>query len=510
MCDMPLQDTLRELVEARGAGVTSDAAELRGALDDFLDEDDATLGEVNLLVDAVRLGALTRMVELLDHGASPQAAVAEAGAALARDRGSDDDRRSRWALAVLGYAVGRLDMSAIPTHSMDAGGTEAVPSGTVGSPDAVPTALQPVASPDPAPPTSPVQPTLPVHPATPPPPTPAATAAPARRRTTGLTVLLIALVIGATAGIGIAVWEAQRDDGSGGGDGTDVETVPEQDVVVSYYTDVSGGRLYEVDTETGESKQLPTGNALLPAISPDRGRVAFLDGPPKGAKSLHILDLATGDISEPFLPTGDCAHSLRPGWSPDGRQLAIVCTGAGTTPVGLYLGAADGSGASQLLPGTDFAGTPTWIDGDTFIYGVGDTGTTERFLTYTIGDDEPTPLAFTEVPGAAVSNADWSDSQRRLLFLVHAPRADGTFDPEYGDLWVADADLGNATRLGGPYGHPAWAPESDQIVVTVKDAGGAESLAVLSASDPADVTNLSDLGADPPAGLVGVPAWGNR
>lgn len=270
---------------------------------------------------------------------------------------------------------------------MDAGGNDAVSSGTVGSPDAVPTALRPLASPDPAPPTGPVQPTSPVQPAaSQPPPRPAATAAPARRRTTGLTVLLVALVIGATAGIGIAVWEAQRDDGSG---------------------------------------------------------------------------------------------------------------------------EADGSGASPLLPGTDFAGTPTWIDDNTFVYGVGETGTAERFMTYTVGDDQPTALTFTDVPDAAVTHADWSDDQDRLLFLVHARRADGTFDPEYGDLWVADADLGNATRLGGPYGHPAWAPKGDQIVVKVKDADGAESLAVLSASDPADVTNLSDL-ADPPAGVVGVPAWGTR
>ncbi len=77
---MALHHSLRDLVSVRGAGVVEEAEEFRGVLDDFLAEDEATLGELNLLVDAVRLGALRRVLDVMAHGAAPQAAIREAGA----------------------------------------------------------------------------------------------------------------------------------------------------------------------------------------------------------------------------------------------------------------------------------------------------------------------------------------------------------------------------------------------------------------------------------------------
>jgi hypothetical protein len=106
---MAVHDLLRELVETRGAGVVGDADQFRGALDDFLDEQEASRGEINLLVDAVRLGAVTRIVTMLDHGADPAAALDEVSIELARDRGADSATGARWALGVIGYALGKVD-----------------------------------------------------------------------------------------------------------------------------------------------------------------------------------------------------------------------------------------------------------------------------------------------------------------------------------------------------------------------------------------------------------------
>ena len=105
---MAVHELLRELVETRGAGVVGDADQFRGALDDFLDEHEATRGEINLLVDAVRLGAVTRVVTMLDHGADPGAAIAEVAVELARDRGADSATGARWALGVIGFALGKV------------------------------------------------------------------------------------------------------------------------------------------------------------------------------------------------------------------------------------------------------------------------------------------------------------------------------------------------------------------------------------------------------------------
>ena len=59
-----------------------------------------------------------RLVELLDQGATPEAALADAGAQLARDRDTDP-KRAQWALSVLGFAIRRLDAT-IPTVTVEA------------------------------------------------------------------------------------------------------------------------------------------------------------------------------------------------------------------------------------------------------------------------------------------------------------------------------------------------------------------------------------------------------
>ena len=114
---MALHDQLRTLLDTHGASILDTAEGFRAALDDFLTEDEATAGEVNLLVDAVRLGSVDRMVALLDQGATPDAAVAEAGAQLARDRDTDP-KRAHWALTTLGYALRRMDAT-IPAVTIE-------------------------------------------------------------------------------------------------------------------------------------------------------------------------------------------------------------------------------------------------------------------------------------------------------------------------------------------------------------------------------------------------------
>ena len=99
---------LRGLVEQLGPEVFDDPDNFRGALDDVLDEE-ASLGEQNLVVDAVRLGAYASMVTMLGQGGAPASTVAQAGAMLARDRGGHDRVSASWACACLAYAIGAVD-----------------------------------------------------------------------------------------------------------------------------------------------------------------------------------------------------------------------------------------------------------------------------------------------------------------------------------------------------------------------------------------------------------------
>lgn len=159
---MLLHESLAELARDHGHALFHDAAAFRGSLDDYLDERQASSGTINLLTDAVRLGALDALVTMLDSGANAADAVESAGQRLARDRGSADVRGCQWAVSVLGFALGRVPEALVAGLDPDAG-TAAPPSygpaGTAPAPGMSPVRppQQPIVSPA-APIQSPPQP----------------------------------------------------------------------------------------------------------------------------------------------------------------------------------------------------------------------------------------------------------------------------------------------------------------------------------------------------------------
>lgn len=184
---MELHESLYALGRSQGRELFNDADSFRGALDDYLDEDSASTGDINLLVDAVRLGAYQGMMSMLDSGADADRAVSEAGSRLARDRGSADVGGAMWALAVLGYATGKVSDTEVRRYRTQhasspapppAGPATVLPPPAPGSAPAPPpgvTAPPPVVSSPP--PTSPAWPNSgpnPVAPASAPAPVPAA------------------------------------------------------------------------------------------------------------------------------------------------------------------------------------------------------------------------------------------------------------------------------------------------------------------------------------------------
>jgi len=124
---MKLHQSLADLARDHGHDLFRDATAFRGSLDDYLDEGQASSGTINLLTDAVRLGALDGMVTMLDSGANPADAVESAGQRLARDRGSADVRGCQWAVAVLGYALGKVPEDLVTGLDPDAGTTAPPP-----------------------------------------------------------------------------------------------------------------------------------------------------------------------------------------------------------------------------------------------------------------------------------------------------------------------------------------------------------------------------------------------
>ena len=203
---MELHETLYELGLTSGRAVFDDADLLRAALDDYLDEGAASTGDINLLVDAVRLGAFRMMLTTIESGAEPGRAVEAAGELLARDRGTSDVNATRWACAVLGFAVGKV--SATDVRRFDRHATQPRP---VDPPPTVTRSpVPPPVSPQLPPPMSPPYPTAyPASPYAPP---------PAKKRGPWLAVGIIAAVLVVVGGILTAVLFSGGDGKETAGD----------------------------------------------------------------------------------------------------------------------------------------------------------------------------------------------------------------------------------------------------------------------------------------------------
>ncbi|GAA3647718.1 hypothetical protein GCM10022237_04100 [Nocardioides ginsengisoli] len=234
---MAVHDELADLARSAGGQVFEDADSFRAAVDDFVPEGSITTGELNLLVDAIRLRALGRLVEMLDRDADVGAAIDAAGDQLARDRGTSETGGARWALATLGYALGRVDEAQVRARH-----AEMTSAGTVPTPPSVPIAEpapEPAPTPAPAPvpvpmpatqaPPAPAPATTPLAPPPPPPPTPAPTSAPGPAERSGrgrLVVVGAVLVALLAAGVGVGVLLGNRggDGGAKASDRTSTQT----------------------------------------------------------------------------------------------------------------------------------------------------------------------------------------------------------------------------------------------------------------------------------------------
>ena len=237
---MEIQHELAELSRTAGPQVFDEAEPFRAAVDDFLSSDSITTGELNLLVDAVRLRGFARLAEMLDRGAEPAAALDAAAEQLSRDRGTTEVAGAGWALAVLGFAVGRVGEDQVRARRtlMTAG------PGSVPAPAAAPAEVtlprQPPPPPQPLPQPPPASQaraaaTVPPPPRVLPPPL-LPTPAPPRRRT-GLVVGLVALVVlvlaAGGAGVAVLLHALGSDDDpttARSGPGTSTPTFPTDDV----------------------------------------------------------------------------------------------------------------------------------------------------------------------------------------------------------------------------------------------------------------------------------------
>jgi Tol biopolymer transport system component len=490
-----LHQHLRDLVARQGPSVIDTAESFRAALDDYLTEDEATTGELNLLVDAVRLGAVHRLLSMLDHGARPTAAVQEAGDAFARDRGTDDLARCRWAVAAIGYALGRIDEGVV----RPAGAALPASSAPAPPPTAPPTAAPPRTFPE-------TESVASVPAPTPLAPTPLSGR---RLRRAALVSLVVAAVV--VAAVLVGVWLGNRDEDPGraaegedvGGEesGSIAAAIPDNSIVLPIIDENGDSTIYAVDADSGEAEQLTDGPAdRLPAVSPDRSTLIYVEETPGGSGRPMVMDAATGR-TRPLLRTpGSCEYSGRPGFNPAGDRVVILCLDEFGGYVATYVVDLEGQFVASPPVLGEPMGTPTWMSDDTLVWA--QAGATE---------DDPTILWEAEVDGDEArqltdgsqgwdTHPDWSREAGLLLYSRHPGRE------FFGDLLTMDAEGEPGPSTDGElWAHPAWSPDGTRVVFTVRDDNDVEQLAVAPIDDLSDVSYVPDLPGEP-----GVPAWGTR
>lgn len=497
-----LHESLRELIVARGVEVVSDADEFRGALDDFLHEDEATVGELNLLVDAVRLGAVQRFLAVVEQGAQPAAAARDAGMTLARDRGVDDPTRSRWAVAAIGYALGKAPAEVV-TDLRDGGSTQPVP-----APD------PPVPAPDPP---KPVRPTTVDVPRTEPIPILAPApfqepVVPHRRGRAVVASLLAVALVAAIAG-GVWWWQSGDDDsdpaaGDPGSSDSDSDGAGPAEQSVAIGDDelvlqlgrTDDTRLYRVDVDTGATEELTKGpQDRNPALAPDRRSLVNLQGVDRG-KIPYLVDVATGAEERLFPPDGPCARADRVAWSPDGSRVAAVCVTESNASKGLYV--ADVSGEAPFEPeqvgGPDAKGSVTWVSESTLVYQRIESRTASGLWLLDV-DAGGEPERLTPADGQFSGQPDYSAEAGLVLFLVNADRTGP------GVVWVMEPDGDDLRPLSSAsVAFPVWSPDGEQIAFLAGPEF--DELTVAPADDLTRGTRVEI--AEP--GAPGPPVWASR
>lgn len=518
---MNLHELLRDLVARQGPSVVESAEGFRAALDDFLTEDEATTGELNLLVDAVRIGGVQRLHSIIEHGGDPRAAIAEAGDAVARDRGTDDFARCRWAVGIVGYALGWVEVADIPPESVPAPPpAPPAPAPTAPTPS---TPAQPVVPPSPPstsqpprtfpetetvyePPTTPISTPLPS-----PPPGP-------RPRRTGRVLLVVLLVAAVIAGaVGLGMWLNSGDDepsgsasdgkasdsGSRGdsGDPGGSAAIPMSSAVLPVTDDSGATRIYAIDVDTGDAEPLTAGpNDRVPSISPDRKTLMYVQSPPGKVSTPMVLDLASRQTRPLLTDTSPCESGGRPGFSPSGDRVVLVCNDADNSYTATYVLDLQGQEVGTVPVPGEPQGTPTWVSDSTLVFSVsGETDEDPATLWQADVDaDEATQL--TNGTEGSDTHPDWSDEAGLLLFSRH-----GVEDVN-GDLLTRDADGNDGPRTdGAQWSSPAWSPDGTRVLFDLHLDDGTDQLATAPLDDLTDVTPVPDVPGDP-----GIPAWGTR
>jgi Tol biopolymer transport system component len=239
----------------------------------------------------------------------------------------------------------------------------------------------------------------------------------------------------------------------------------------------------------------PGFTTLVPAMSKDRRTLAYVR-PSTTGQQVHLMAAnGTGDRALFSTPPAQCPNQSRPAFSPNGRDLAIMCV-LGTGSTSILLTDLLGNISTTLAAG--FVGNPTFSpDGTKVAYWATTDGNEANAHLETVTVDAARTRTVLTTGDTHDNDPCWSPDGTAIVFS----RVTGGVQHVW-TLSVADRSLAQVTSGAAPEHNPSWSPDSTQIAYLV---GGDTSKIWITGRDGSDAHPISTA-----VKMDGPPEWTSR